>query len=165
MTRIGLALDTATPFATALVAALSPAAIRIFLPSETVEFEWCILKGDFDGVIDAAVRELAREHLADRLTAAALAGVPQVIVPLDFHDCTPKQCDAAGHEIAQKASASRGPVRVVVARDTPAVLRQSLANWIYPSEVLLESNADEFDEGFAIEAARIIHAMLALKQS
>jgi uncharacterized protein (UPF0261 family) len=106
--------------------------------------------GLIDGVLDVTTTELADELVGgvlsagpDRLTAAALAGVPQVIglgaldmvnfgppesVPERFagrrfyqHNptvtlmrTTPDENDRLGKEIAHKASASRGPTAVYV---------------------------------------------------
>jgi uncharacterized protein (UPF0261 family) len=102
------------------------------------------------GVLDLTLSELADELVGgtmsagpDRLTAAALHGIPQVVVPgaLDavrvvpaavasgrfsgrvFHQCdsnialvrtTPEENDRLGREIALKVSAARGPAAVLL---------------------------------------------------
>ncbi len=111
-----------------------------------------LLDGLIAGVLDLTTTELADELVGgilsagpDRLTAAALRGVPQVIslgaldmvnfgppetVPEKFRGrrfyrhnptvtlmrTTPEENDALGKEIAHKASASRGPTAVLVPR-------------------------------------------------
>ncbi len=109
-----------------------------------------VLDGLIAGVLDLTTTELADELVGgilsagpDRLTAAALRGVPQVIslgaldmvnfgppetVPEKFRGrrfyqhnptvtlmrTTPEENDALGKEIAHKASAARGPTAVLV---------------------------------------------------
>src|SRR5438552_576687 len=105
-----------------------------------------ILAGRVAAVFDLSLMELAAELVAadggagpDRLTAAALRGVPQVIVPgaLDsflasrererpedrrtiehagiwYARTTPEENDRLGREIAHKASAARGPTTLVL---------------------------------------------------
>jgi uncharacterized protein (UPF0261 family) len=111
-----------------------------------------IADGLIAGVLDLTTTELADELVGgiltagkDRLTAAGLRGVPQVIslgaldmvnfgppetVPEKFRDrlfyqhnptvtlmrTTPDENDALGKEIAHKASAARGPTAVLVPR-------------------------------------------------
>jgi uncharacterized protein (UPF0261 family) len=109
-----------------------------------------VLAGRIAAVLDLTLAELAAELLdlpggagSDRLTAAALRGVPQVIalgaldaVPIEPtrkrerpEDCltaefagmcyvrtTPEENDRLGREIAHKASAARGPTVVLVPR-------------------------------------------------
>jgi uncharacterized protein (UPF0261 family) len=111
-----------------------------------------IRDGLIAGVLDLTTTELADELVGgilsagpDRLTAAALRGVPQVIslgaldmvnfgppdtVPEKFSNrrfyrhnptvtlmrTTPEENDALGREIAHKASAARGPTAVLVPR-------------------------------------------------
>lgn len=118
------------------------------------------------GVLDLTTTELADELVGgilsagtDRLTAAALRGVPQVIsvgaldmvnfgpaetVPERFRDrrfyrhnptvtlmrTTPEENDALGKEIAHKASASRGPTTVLVPlRGVSAIDAQGQPFW------------------------------------
>src|SRR5204862_3105312 len=146
--------------------------------------EAMIADGLIAGVLDITTTELADELVGgvltagrDRLTAAALRGVPQVIslgaldmvnfgppdtVPKKFRGrrfyqhnptitlmrTTPDENDRLGKEIAQKASAARGPTPVLVPlRGVSAIdkdgqafwwpeadqaLFQSLPNWISP---------------------------------
>jgi uncharacterized protein (UPF0261 family) len=109
--------------------------------------ESTVRDGSLAGVLDLTTTELADELVGgvfaagpDRLTAAALRGVPQVVVPgaLDrvnlevvpdrfrgrhFHShnpsvtlvrTTPEENDRLGREIAHKVSASRGPSAVLL---------------------------------------------------
>jgi uncharacterized protein (UPF0261 family) len=167
------------------------------------------------GVLDITTTELADELVGgvlsagkDRLTAAALRGVPQVIsvgaldmvnfgppetVPEKFRGrrfyqhnpsitlmrTTPEENDRLGKEIAEKASAARGPTAVLVplrgvsaidAEGKPfwwpeadAALFQSLRNWISPSVELIELDLHVNDPAFAEAAARKLLRMLARK--
>jgi uncharacterized protein (UPF0261 family) len=104
--------------------------------------------GRVAAVFDLSLAELAAELVGgatgagpDRLTAAALRGVPQVIVPgaldalpaaalparlpnrplatfegLEYLRTTPAENDRLGREIAHKASAARGPTVIVLPR-------------------------------------------------
>jgi uncharacterized protein (UPF0261 family) len=161
--------------------------------------------GLISGVLDLTTTELADELVGgiltagrDRLTAAGLRGVPQVIslgaldmvnfgppetVPDQFkgrrfyqHNptvtlmrTTPDENDQLGKEIAQKASAARGPTTVLVPLrgvsaidkegqpfwwpEADAALFQSLRNWISPHVRLLELDLHINDPAFAEAAA------------
>jgi uncharacterized protein (UPF0261 family) len=174
-----------------------------------------ILDGLIQGVLDITTTELADELVGgelsaghDRLTAAALRGVPQVIslgaldmvnfgppdtVPLKFRDrrfyqhnpnvtlmrTTPEENDRLGKEIAEKASAARGPTAVIVPRhgvsaiDAPgkpfwwpeadAALFQSLRNWISPNVELVELDLHINDAEFAAQAVATLRRLLAAK--
>ena len=87
-----------------------------------------IHSGTISGVIDATLTELGNElfgvHGAgpDRLTAAAMVGIPQLIVlgGLDIvmqpesRRSSPQENDKLGLEIAQKACAARGKTMIVM---------------------------------------------------
>jgi uncharacterized protein (UPF0261 family) len=157
------------------------------------------------GVLDITTTELADEQVGgilsagkDRLTAAGLRGVPQVIslgaldmvnfgppdtVPERFRGrrfyqhnptvtlmrTTPEENDRLGKEIAEKASAARGPTAVLVPlRGVSAIDRegqpfwwpeadqalfQSLKNWIGPQVQLVELDLHINDPAFAQAAA------------
>ncbi|HKB37484.1 MAG TPA: Tm-1-like ATP-binding domain-containing protein, partial [Gemmataceae bacterium] len=137
----------------------------------------------------------------DRLTAAGLAGVPQVIslgaldmvnfgppdtVPGRFQGrrfyqhnptvtlmrTTPEENDKLGKEIAEKASAARGPTAVLVPLrgvsaidkeggpfwwpEADAALLQSIRNWISPSVELIELDLHINDPAFAEVAAQTL---------
>ena len=83
------------------------------------ELEQDILAGRIAAVLDLTLTELAAELAGsaggagpDRLTAAAMRGVPQVIVPGGLEETTPEECDRLGREIANKAIAARGPTTI-----------------------------------------------------
>jgi len=171
-----------------------------------------ISDGLISGVLDITTTELADELVGgelsagrDRLTAAALRGVPQVIsvgaldmvnfgpretVPEKFHGrrfyqhnpnvtlmrTTPEENDRLGKEIAEKASAAKGPTAVLLplrgvsAIDRPdqpfwwpeadAALFQSIRNWISPQVRLLELDRHINDPAFARAAAETLLEML-----
>jgi uncharacterized protein (UPF0261 family) len=165
------------------------------------------------GVLDITTTELADELVGgvlsagpDRLTAASLAGVPQVIslgaldmvnfgppetVPEKFRQrrfyqhnptvtlmrTTPEENDALGKEIAHKASASRGPVAVLVPLrgvsaldaegkafwwpEADRALFDSLRLWMGPQVKLIELDLHINDPAFAQVAVTTLRAMLA----
>src|SRR5207244_10988858 len=141
----------------------------------------------------------------DRLTSAGLHGVPQVISlgALDMvnfgppetvfekfrgrrfyqHNpnvtlmrTTPEENDQLGKEIAQKASAARGPTAVIVPLrgvsaidregqpfwwpEADSALFQSLRNWIAPQVELIELDLHINDPAFAEAAGRTLLRML-----
>jgi uncharacterized protein (UPF0261 family) len=166
------------------------------------------------GVLDLTTTELADELVGgilsagrDRLTAAGLRGVPQVIsvgaldmvnfgpsdtVPEKFRGrrlyphnptvtlmrTTPEENDRLGKEIAEKASAARGPAAVLVplrgvsaidAEGKPfwwpeadAALFQSLRNWMSPHVELIELDLHINDPGFADAAAETLLRWLGM---
>jgi uncharacterized protein (UPF0261 family) len=167
-----------------------------------------IQDGLIQGVLDITTTELADELVGgelsagkDRLTAAGLRGVPQVIsvgaldmvnfgppstVPERFrarrfyqHNpnvtlmrTTPDENDRLGKEIAEKASAARGPTAVLVplrgvsaidAEGQPfwwpeadAALFQSLRNWMSPGVQLIELDLHINDPGFAAASVNLL---------
>jgi uncharacterized protein (UPF0261 family) len=172
-----------------------------------------IADGIVAGVLDVTTTELADELVGgvlsagpDRLTAAALRGVPQVIalgaldmvnfgppetVPERFRGrkfyqhnptvtlmrTTPQENDQLGKEIAQKASAAKGPTAVFVPRkgvsaldregqpfwwpEADEALFQSLRNWMGPGVRLVELNLHINDPEFAEEMAKSLLEMLS----
>ena len=124
------------------------------------ELEAAIRTGQFVGVCELDLSELAAELCKtqggagpDRLTAAALRGIPQVIVPggidrvrteTGWRPTTPAECDKLGLEVAQKACAAKAPTAILLptrgffAKGNPAgsAFSQSLQNWIYGVEVI-----------------------------
>jgi uncharacterized protein (UPF0261 family) len=124
-----------------------------------------VLAGRIATVLDLTLTELAAELLGlpggagpDRLTAAALRGVPQVIGlggldAVGDHRLTDQQCDRLGHEIAQKASAAGGPVTLLLPKwGVSQVLVQSLHNWRSPQVGVREFDCHANDPLFAIAA-------------
>jgi len=172
-----------------------------------------IQDGMIRGVLDITTTELADELVGgiltagrDRLTAAGLHGVPQVIslgaldmvnfgppetVPQRFemrrlyqHNptvtlmrTTPDENDRLGKEIAEKASAARGPTAILVPlRGVSAIDRegqpfwwpeadqalfQSLRHWLAPQVELIELDLHINDPEFADSA---VEKLLALMQ-
>ena len=136
--------------------------------------ETFIAEGQIAGVLDLTTTELADELVGgvlsagrDRLTAAALRGVPQVIslgaldmvnfgpsetVPESFRSrrfhqhnpsvtlmrTTPEENDLLGKEIAHKASAARGPTAVLVPlRGVSALDRDGGPFWLPEADAAL----------------------------
>jgi uncharacterized protein (UPF0261 family) len=178
--------------------------------------ESLVADGAIAGVLDVTTTELADELVggvlsagSDRLTAAALAGVPQVIglgaldmvnfgppetVPEKFRGrrfyqhnptvtlmrTTPEENDRLGKEIAQKASASKGPTAVYVPlRGVSALDREgqpfwwpeadealfaSLRLWMSPHVRLVELDRHVNDPEFAGAMAEGLLEMLRGRQ-
>ncbi len=168
--------------------------------------------GIIHGVLDITTTELADEFVGgilsagpDRLTAAAMRGIPQVIsvgaldmvnfgprdtVPEKFKDrrfyqhnanvtlmrTTPEENDKLGKEIAQKASAARGPTTILLPLqgvsaidregqpfwwpEADRALFQSIRNWIGPDVKLRELDLHINDPLFAQAAAETLLMML-----
>ncbi|HEX4590791.1 MAG TPA: Tm-1-like ATP-binding domain-containing protein [Gemmataceae bacterium] len=125
------------------------------------DLEADVLAGRIAAVLDLTLTELAAELLGepggagpDRLTAAAIRGAPQVIVPggldaVNDRQLTPEEHDRLGREIANKASAARGPTTILIPiRSVSPVLVLSLRNWLSPAvrvrELELHINDPEF---------------------
>jgi uncharacterized protein (UPF0261 family) len=121
-----------------------------------------ILAGRISAVLDLTLTELAADLLdlpggagPDRLTAAALRGIPQVIAlggldVVDGRQMTAEENDELGREIANKASAARGPATILVPlRNVSPVLIRSLGNWISPSVRIRELDLHFNDPEFA----------------
>jgi len=174
-----------------------------------------IADGLIAGVLDLTTTELADELVGgilsagpNRLTAAGLRGLPQVIslgaldmvnfgppdtVPeklrgrrfyqhnpsVTLMRTTPEENDLLGKEIAQKASAARGPTAVLVPlRGVSAIdkegqpfwwpeadqaLFQSLRNWMSPGVRLIEVDKHINDPEFAELAALTLMDLMGLK--
>jgi uncharacterized protein (UPF0261 family) len=171
-----------------------------------------IKDGLITGVLDITTTELADELVGgvlsagpDRLTAAGLRGVPQVItlgaldmvnfgppetVPEKFRDrrfyqhnptvtlmrTTPEENDRLGRDIAEKASAARGPTCILVPLrgvsaidaegkafwwpEADSALFKSLRNWISPQVELIELDLHINDPAFAEISSRKLLDML-----
>lgn len=127
-----------------------------------MKMEAHIRQGLVRAVLDLAPCDLASNPHPDRLTAAGLSGVPQIIASGGLHDgVASESLDALGKEIAEKACAARGPTLILLPADAPAVLRQSLRNWIYPPELLEESPHTIHDRRFAEQIAERLREMLS----
>jgi len=168
--------------------------------------------GMISGVLDITTTELADELVGgvltagkDRLTAAALRGVPQVIslgaldmvnfgppqtVPEKFKErrfyqhnpnvtlmrTTPEENDKLGKEIAEKASAARGPTAILIPRkgvsaidregqpfwwpEADAALFASVRQWLAPNVELIELDLHINDPAFAETAATKLLRMM-----
>ena len=177
--------------------------------------EAMIADGLITGVLDITTTELADELVGgvltagrDRLTAAGLRGVPQVIslgaldmvnfgppetVPKKFEGrrfyqhnptvtlmrTTPEENDKLGKEIAEKASAARGPTAILMPLrgvsaidrdggpfwwpDADRALFQSIRNWVSPSVRLLEFDLHINDPEFARTAAATLLEIVAAR--
>jgi uncharacterized protein (UPF0261 family) len=171
-----------------------------------------IRDGIIEGVLDITTTELADELVGgilsagnDRLTAAAMRGIPQVIsvgaldmvnfgprdtVPDKFKDrkfyqhnsnvtlmrTTPAENDKLGKEIAEKASAARGPTAILLPlRGVSAIDRegqvfwwpeadralfQSIRNWVGQDVKLIELDLHINDAEFARVAAETLLEMM-----
>jgi uncharacterized protein (UPF0261 family) len=174
--------------------------------------EAMIADGLIAGVLDITTTELADELVGgvltagrDRLTAAAIRGVPQVIsvgaldmvnfgppetVPKTFdgrrfyqHNptvtlmrTTPEENDRLGKEIAEKASAARGPTAILLPLkgvsaidkeggpfwwpEADRALFQSIRNWVGPGVKLVELDCHINDPAFAQTAADTLLEMV-----
>ncbi|MCS7023039.1 MAG: Tm-1-like ATP-binding domain-containing protein [Gemmataceae bacterium] len=177
--------------------------------------EELIRDGWIHGVLDLTTTELADELVGgilsagpDRLTAAALKGIPQVIsvgaldmvnfgplatVPEQFRTrrlhihnpnvtlmrTTPQEMDRLGKEIAEKASAARGPTAIVLplrgvsaidAEGQPfwwpeadSALFASIRHWLAPQVRLVELDLHINDPAFAYACADVLLEMLAVQ--
>jgi uncharacterized protein (UPF0261 family) len=175
--------------------------------------EAMISDGLIAGVFDITTTELADELVGgvltagrDRLTAAAIRGVPQVIsvgamdmvnfgprdtVPERFKErqfyqhnpnvtlmrTTPEENDKLGKEIAEKASAARGPTAILLPlRGVSAIdkeggpfwwpeadqaLFQSIRNWVSPAVRVIELDDHVNDPAFAGRAAETLLEMVS----
>jgi uncharacterized protein (UPF0261 family) len=179
--------------------------------------EAMIADGLIAGVLDITTTELADELVGgvltagrDRLTAAAIRGIPQVIsvgaldmvnfgppdsVPERFKNrrfyqhnpnvtlmrTTPEENDKLGKEIAEKASAARGPTAILLPlRGVSAIdkgdgpfwwpeadgaLFQSIRNWVSPAVRVVELDQHINDPAFAATAAETLLEMVRLPRA
>ena len=177
--------------------------------------EAMIADGLIAGVLDITTTELADELVGgiltagrDRLTAAAIRGVPQVIslgaldmvnfgpvdtVPEKFRDrrfyqhnptvtlmrTTPEENDRLGKEIAEKASAARGPTTMIMPLkgvsaidregrpfwwpEADRALFQSIRNWVGPSVRVVELDLHINDPEFRCAVSLSLLAMISRK--
>lgn len=139
--------------------------------------EAAIRVGAFVGVLDCTLTELACDRLGtaggagpDRLTAAAIRGIPQVVVPGGLDLVTsPKIADALAKEIAEKACAARGATAILLPRidaDDAAMtaFAASLKVWLYGVD-LIETEFELHDLAFATLAATTLLKLLAQSEN
>jgi uncharacterized protein (UPF0261 family) len=135
--------------------------------------EVAVLDGHFGAVLDLTLTELAAEVIGawcgagpDRMTAAGLRGIPQVIVlggleAVGDRPTTPEELDRLGQEIATKASAARGPTTVLIPlRSVSPILIQSLQNWLSPNVRVRELDLHVNDPEFAAAAVEALETEL-----
>lgn len=130
-----------------------------------------VKSGRFAGVLDLALGEVLAELFGlpggagpDRLTAAAIAGVPQVLGVGGILGLTPEQADRLGLEIAQKACAAKGPTAILLSvtlhsQEAELALFQSLRNWSYGIE-MIELRFAISDAEFSATAERTLLQMI-----
>ena len=124
-------------------------ATEVFLPDGQggAEMECRIRADEFQAVLDLDLRELVAElfHLQgsagpDRLTGAAVAGIPQVVCLSGWDSgLSVEQADRLGQDIAQRLCASNSPTALIIphAKTIEAeVLRESIRQWAYGFEMI-----------------------------
>ena len=133
--------------------------------AERLQMETRIRNREFHAVLDCAASDLIGQPSSNRLTAAGLMGIPQIICVggIDFHfgenrPTTAEECDTVGKVIVERACAATGPTKVMVPlkgfskrTQNPtanAALLQSMRNWVYPPELLMEVDLHYSDETF-----------------
>jgi hypothetical protein len=152
--------DTAARWAAALTARIASARPMHF--EDAADYEAAIRGGRITIAVDGSPRDLLSMHTSDRMTAAAMAGIGQVVVATDLDGLASAEFDVLGQRIAERASAARGPTRIVLPPDADPVLRASLRNWIYPADVLVECEATAGDAGFEQVIGSIVVEMITM---
>jgi uncharacterized protein (UPF0261 family) len=131
----------------------------------------------FDAVIDLALADLVdAPSSSERLTAAAMFGVPQLFVPGGLDSCTPRVLDRVSKDVALKASASRGPVIILVPErgwsdqlaldaEKLRVLVAGLRLWLSPHVKLRVVPDAVGDAAFANCVAEELAELISLRES
>ena len=178
MSPVAVSVPPGVPFDPAPLAGLGLA--PTLFPADGTggrELEAAVKAGQFAGVLELCLAELAAELFRasgtagpDRLTAAALAGVPQVITPglTGWAELRPRDADRVGLDIAQRACAAKGPTAILLPlrgqsgtpTDAEETLFQSIRNWVFGVE-LVELDLAADDPAFVRAAAERLAAMLA----
>ncbi len=150
----------------AVTGRLQAAGLAVAALDDGAELEAFVRAGRAVGVLDLWLADMAAGTAGpDRLTAASVCGVPQVVAPGGLPaTLTPEAADRLGLDVAQKVSAARGPAAVLLplAGLTPAaaVFNQAVRNWAYGFELVeVELAADA--PAFAAAAADILVRLLA----
>ena len=131
----------------------------------SADLEAFVRAGHAAGVLDLLLTDLAAGTAGpDRLTAASLRGVPQVVAPGGLPaDLPPEAADRLGLDVAQKVSASAGPAAVLLPTRglTPGlrVFAESVGNWAY-GFTLSEVDVPADDPAFAAVAAEVLLGLL-----
>jgi uncharacterized protein (UPF0261 family) len=131
------------------------------------EMEARIREGAFAALFDFSPVELLSGTAGpDRLTAAGVRGIPQLISvcgldnhPVDKRLTTPEERDAVGKVIVERACAAKGPTLIALplrgfhgeGADDP--LFQSIRSWVYPPQRLVEFDFAIDDPGFGVACA------------
>jgi hypothetical protein len=132
----------------------------------STELEAFVRAGLAAGVLDLLLTDLADGSAGlDRLTAASLAGVPQVVAPGGLpENLPPEAADRLGLDVAQRVSATSGPAAVLLPTVglTPGlrVFAESVGNWAYGFE-LRDAVAEVDAPAFAATAADEVLRLLA----
>ena len=155
--------------------------VRVFMiENHGLDFEKQLRTETIAGVIDLTTSDLLpHRNNSDRLTSAGILGIPQIISVggLDFHEMDnrptkPDELDIIGKEIVQKACAARGPTRILLPlkglSSRPQIdelnlfLFQSIRNWVYPPDMLIEREQHINDPEFGTFAAEELIKLMRL---
>jgi hypothetical protein len=120
----------------------------------------------FDAVLDLAPADLANEthpQRYDRLTAALAVRIPMVASVGGLSHATAECLDGVGKMIVERASAAHAPTRIVVPTrgmtGPMLALAMSIRNWVYPPQLLVETDRFLDDAAFGLFAAEQLHAI------
>lgn len=188
--RIGISVGPTTAAAASRLVQLLQSQGHVVEPCEANELalesaiQNCQLAGVVDFTLTKLVNELfgsASKPTSQRLTAAATTGKPMVIVPggcdivvteQGSRSITYKEVDRLAKDIAQKASASRGPVSIVVptgswsdnAQTDPELARvfaMSLQLWLSPAVRLTMVKCDLGSSELAARTAEELTCLIS----
>jgi hypothetical protein len=110
--------------------------------------------------IDLVTADLVTTKNENRLTATALANIPQIISVLGLESyqnngervsTSPEKLDVLGKTIVERASASNAATLIILPKisdNKTDALYQSIRNWVYPPKLLAESEFLVFDNNF-----------------
>lgn len=170
---IALSFGTATVRAAAsLRGRIEEAGFAVEPFSDGRELEAAIATYRFVGVCDLALSELANDSAdRDRLTAAGLAGVPQLLIPGGLDQLAPRALDRVSKEVALKASAAHGPTAILIPENRWSdagvleaellrVLVAGLRLWLAPQVKLEVVAAAVGEPAFADAAAQTLIALI-----
>lgn len=137
------------------------------------QFETDVKQKKFAAVVDLSLADLAKPISAfqqNRLTAAAIAGIPQIISVGGLQNCTAEQLDLIGKMIVERVSASAVAAKIVLPMrgiqageqlSTPmSTLYQSIQNWVYPPSLLEELPLQLNEATFGEECAKLLLKLL-----
>jgi hypothetical protein len=127
---VALRADADCPVAAACERHLWAAGVAVRRYDDGRSLEADIRAGRVGCVIEMTLADVPADP--ERLTAAAEAGVAMVIAPPALTG-GPRELDGLGRDVALRASASRGPVTVLLRPGLPPEFGQSLRNWVGPN--------------------------------